>query len=63
MHADGVLAFALFNGAVHVIVGQGLEGFLSSFASGYAIAVIPSVTGNAYGALLVQTLTNAAGHV
>lgn len=58
----GALGFAVFNGTIHVVVGQGLEGFLTSFASGYAIAVIPSVTGNAWGALLVQTLTNAAGH-
>jgi hypothetical protein len=61
--APGVIAFAFFNGAVHLIVGQGLEGFLGSFASGYAIAVIPAVTGNAWGSLLVQTLTNAAGHL
>ena len=60
--SSGALAFALFNGAVHLIVGQGLEGFITSFASGYAIAVIPSVTGNAWGSLLVQTLTNSAGH-
>jgi hypothetical protein len=57
----GVLAFALFNGIVHVLVGQGLEGFLDSFASGYAIAVIPAVTGNAWGGTFVQTLTNAVG--
>lgn len=59
--APGVIAFALFNGLVHLIVGQGLEGFLTSFASGYAIAVIPAVTRNAWGSTLVQTLTNAVG--
>jgi hypothetical protein len=59
--APGVLAFALFNGGVHLIVGQGLEGFISSFASGYAIAVVPAITGNGWGGTLVQTLTNAVG--
>jgi hypothetical protein len=48
---------------VHLIVGQGLEGFVESFASGYAIAIIPAVTGNAWGGLLVQTLTNAVGRL
>ena len=57
----GVLAFALFNGGVHVLVGQGPEGFITSFASGYAIAVVPAVTGNAWGGTLVQALTNAVG--
>lgn len=57
----GVIAFALFNGGVHLIVGQGVEGFVTSFASGYAITVVPAITGNAWGGILVQTLTNAAG--
>jgi hypothetical protein len=61
--APGVLAFAFFNGAVHLIVGQGAEGFITSFASGYAIAVVPALTGNAWGGTLVQTLTNAVGKV
>ena len=61
--SPGVLAFALFNGGVHLIVGQGLEGFLTSFASGYAIAVVPAVTANAWGGVLVQTLTNAVGRL
>ncbi|HMK21900.1 MAG TPA: hypothetical protein VK466_06165, partial [Terriglobales bacterium] len=61
--APGTVAFALFNGGVHLIVGQGLEGFLASLASGYAIAVIPAVTGNAWGGALVQTLTNAVGRL
>ena len=61
--APGVLAFALFNGLVHLLVGQGLLGFVDSFASGYAIAVIPAVTQNAWGGLLVQMLTNALGSV
>ena len=59
--APGALAFALFNGGIHLIVGQGLQGFLSSFASGYAIAVVPAITGNAWDSALVQTLTNAVG--
>ena len=32
-----------------------------SFASGYAIAVVPAITGNAWDSSLVQTLTNAVG--
>jgi hypothetical protein len=59
--SPGVLGFALFNGMIHLTVHQGIEGFVTSFASGYAIAVIPSVTGNAWGSALVQTLTNAVG--
>lgn len=59
--APGALAFALFNGLVHLLVGQGFLGFVESLASGYAITVIPAVTGNAWGGLLVQTLTNAIG--
>ncbi len=61
--APGALAFALFNGSVHLIVGQGLEGFITSFASGYAITVVPAITGNAWGGTLVQTLTNAVGRI
>jgi hypothetical protein len=59
--SPGVLAFALFNGGVHLLVGQGVEGFITSFVSGYAITVVPAVTGNAWGGSLVQVLTNAAG--
>ena len=59
--SPGVLGFALFNGLIHLAIGQGLEGFLGSFASGYAIAVIPAVTASAWGSVLVQTLTNAVG--
>lgn len=44
---------------IHLIVGRGMEGFLTRFASGYAIAVVPAVTGNAWGGSLVQTLMNA----
>lgn len=57
----GVLGFALFNGLIHLTVHQGWEGFITSFASGYAIAVIPSITGNAWGSAVVQALTNAVG--
>lgn len=59
--APGVLGFALFNGLIHLTVGQGIEGFVGSFVSGYAIAVIPAVTKNAWGSAVVQTLTNAVG--
>ena len=59
--APGPLAFAVFNGAVHLIVGQGFEGFITSLASGYAIAVVPALVGNSWGGTLVQTLTNAVG--
>ncbi len=61
--APGVLAFALFNGGIHLIVGQGFEGFLTSFASGYAITVVPAITRNAWGGTLVQTLTDAVGGI
>jgi hypothetical protein len=59
--SPGALGFALFNGLIHLIVHQGISGFITSFASGYAIVVIPGVTGNAWGSALVQTLTNAVG--
>jgi hypothetical protein len=45
------------------LIGQGTAGFVTSFASGYAIAVIPALTGNAWGSALVQSLTNAVGKV
>jgi hypothetical protein len=59
--APGAFGFALFNGFLHAAIGQGVEGFLTSFASGYAIAVIPAVTQNAWGSSLFQTATNAVG--
>ncbi len=59
--SPGALGFALFNGLIHLTVGQGLEGFVTSLASGYAIGVIPAVTTNSWGSALVQTLTNAVG--
>ena len=59
----GVLGFAFFNGAIHFAIGQCVWGFLMSFASGYAIAVIPAVTENACGSGVVQTLTNAVGRL
>ncbi len=61
--APGALAFAVFNGGVHLIVGQGFEGFLTSFASGYAITVVPAITENSWGGTMVQTLTNAVGRL
>jgi hypothetical protein len=61
--STGVLGFAFFNGSIHLAIGQGGMGFLTSFASGYAIAVIPAVTENAWGSPVVQTLTNAIGRV
>ena len=57
----GVLGFAFFNGLIHFTIGQGVEGFVTSFASGYSIAVIPAVTTNAWGSTVVQALTNAVG--
>jgi hypothetical protein len=57
----GALGFAFFNGFIHFAIGQGFEGFVTSFASGYAIAVIPAVTKNAWGSALVQILTNSVG--
>ena len=60
--SPGAAAFALFNGAIHLAIGQGWEGFITSAASGYAIGVIPAVTGNAWGSALFQTLTNSLGH-
>jgi hypothetical protein len=59
--APGVWGFALFNGLLHAAIGQGAAGFLTSFASGYAITVIPAVTTNAWGSSLFQTATNAVG--
>ncbi len=59
--SPGVIGFALFNGLIHLTVHQGIAGFVGSFASGYAIAVIPGVTENAWGSALVQTLTDAVG--
>jgi hypothetical protein len=58
--SPGTLGFAFFNACIHYTHG-GISGFLSSFASGYAITVIPAVTENAWGGTLVQTLTNAVG--
>lgn len=59
--SPGAFGFALFNGVIHLAIGQGMVGFVASFASGYAIAVIPALAGNAWGSALVQTLTNAVG--
>jgi len=59
--APGALGFALFNGLLHFAIGQGIEGFLASFASGYAIGVIPAITDNAWGSAVFQTLTNSVG--
>lgn len=61
--SPGALGFAFFNGVIHLAVGQGVTGFLDSFASGYAIGVIPAVTGNAWGSVVFQTLTDAVGHL
>jgi hypothetical protein len=59
--SPGAIGFGLFNGLLHFAIGQGVEGFLGSFASGYAIGVIPAVTGNAWGSAVFQTLTNSVG--
>jgi hypothetical protein len=61
--APGVLGFAVFNGLLHAAIGQGVAGFLTSFASGYGIAVIPAATKNAWGSSLFQTATNAVGRL
>ena len=61
--SPGAISFGLFNGAIHLAVGQGTYGFVTSLASGYAIAVIPAVTGNAWGSALFQSLTNAVGQL
>lgn len=61
--APGALGFALFNGLLHFGIGQGIEGFLTSFASGYAIGVIPAITENAWGSAVFQTLTNSVGRL
>lgn len=57
----GVIGFGLFNGLLHFGIGQGVGGFLESAASGYAIAAIPAIAGNAWGSAVFQTLTNSAG--
>ncbi|MGB7622156.1 MAG: hypothetical protein WBN92_07375 [Terriglobia bacterium] len=59
----GALGFAFFNGLIHFAIGQGFQGFITSFASGYAIAVIPAVAENAWGSAVVQALTNAVGRL
>ncbi|HYL93757.1 MAG TPA: hypothetical protein VEW69_11450 [Alphaproteobacteria bacterium] len=59
--SPGAFGFALFNGLIHLMIGQGIAGFVASFASGYAIAVIPGATRNAWGSTLFQSLTNAVG--
>jgi hypothetical protein len=61
--APGALGFALFNGVLHLALGQGIEGFLTSFASGYAIGVIPAITSNAWGSAVFQALTNSVGRL
>jgi hypothetical protein len=62
-YSPGALTFAVFNGLIHVIVGQGWTGFVESFASGYAIGAIPAITGNAWGSTLFQSFTNAVGRL
>jgi hypothetical protein len=61
--APGALAFGLFNGMIHLAIGQGMSGFAASFASGYVIGVIPALTGNAWGSAVFQSLTNAIGRL
>ena len=61
--APGALGFALFNGLLHFAVGQGIEGFVTSFGSGYAIGVIPAIADNAWGSAVFQTLTNSVGRL
>jgi hypothetical protein len=61
--APGALGFALFNGLLHFAIGQGIEGFVMSFGSGYAIGVIPAMADNAWGSTVFQTLTNSVGRL
>jgi hypothetical protein len=61
--APGALGFALFSGLLHFAIGQGIEGLLTSFASGYAIGVIPAIAENAWGSAVFQTLTNSVGRL
>jgi hypothetical protein len=59
--APGAFGFALLNGLIYAADGHGFSGVLTSFASGYAIAVLPAVTKNAWGSSLFETATNAVG--
>jgi hypothetical protein len=61
--SPGALGFGVFNGLIHAGIGQGVYGFITSFASGYAIAVIPAITSNSWGSVLFQTLTNSVGRL
>ncbi len=61
--ATGALAFGCYNGLLHLAIGQGMEGFLTNFFSGYAIGAIPAVSRNAVGSALFQSLTNAVGRL
>ncbi len=58
----GALGFGFFNGLIHAALGQGVSGFLGSFASGYALAIIPAIAGNSWGSVVFQTLSNAVSH-
>jgi hypothetical protein len=57
----GALAFGTFNALTHLIVGQRGGAIASSFLSGVLIPAVPALTGNAWGGVLVQVLTNAVG--
>src|ERR1019366_1663752 len=59
----GALGFGLFNGLIHAALGQGVSGFLGSFASGYAIAVIPAVAGNSWGSEATEKTRNSVGRM
>ena len=61
--APGPVIFAVLNGLVHLSVGQGLEGFLTGFLSGYMVTIISSLTGNAWGGIMIQILTNSTGRL
>lgn len=59
----GPLVFGAFNGFLHVAVGQGWGGFWTSALSGSLVGLARAFSGNAWGGVLVQLLTNAAGPV
>jgi hypothetical protein len=59
--APGPLIVAVGNGLLHLGLGQGWVGLANSFLSAYFVTLVPRLTGNAWGGILVQTLTNGMG--
>lgn len=54
---------AVLYGLIHLAMGQGLIGFVTSLLSTYFITVTPLLAGggNAWGGILIQVLTNGLG--